>query len=51
MAIPMEVVPGRIWADGEKVQIRDIQGNLMAIGIYDQARRLLHPHVVLTAEG
>jgi tRNA pseudouridine55 synthase len=50
MAIPMEVVPAGIWADGEKVRIRDKQGNLMAIGIYDQARRLLHPHVVVAAE-
>jgi tRNA pseudouridine55 synthase len=50
MAIPMEVVPAGIWADGERVRIRDNQGNLMAIGIYDQARRLLHPHVVLAAE-
>ena len=51
MAIPMAVVPVGIWADGEKVRIRDKQGNLLAIGIYDQARRLLHPHVVVAAEG
>jgi tRNA pseudouridine55 synthase len=50
MAIPMEVAPAGAWADGEKVRIRDKQGNLMAIGIYDQARRLLHPHVVVAAE-
>ena len=51
MAIPMKVVPAEIWADGEKVRMYDNEGNLMAIGIYNQARRLLRPQVVLTAEG
>ena len=50
MAIPMKVVSTEVWADGEKVRMRDKQGNLLAIGVYDQARRLLQPHVVLAAE-
>ena len=50
VVIPMKEGPPQIWADGEKVRMRDQDGNLMAIGIYDQARRLLHPRVVLAAE-
>jgi tRNA pseudouridine55 synthase len=49
-AIPMKVVSAEIWADGEKVRMRDKEGNLLAIGVYDQAERLLQPHVVVAAE-
>jgi tRNA pseudouridine55 synthase len=50
MAVPMALERPEIWADGEKVRIRDKEGNLLAIGVYDQARRLLRPYVVVAAE-
>ena len=38
---------GAMWADGEKVRMRDKDGNLIAIGFFDGASRTLHPRVVL----
>jgi len=50
VAVPMKVVSTESWAHGEQVRMRDKKGNLLAIGIYDQVRRLLQPHVVLAGE-
>jgi tRNA pseudouridine55 synthase len=35
------------WADGQAVRMRDDDGKLVAVGTYDEARRLLHPSVVI----
>jgi tRNA pseudouridine55 synthase len=50
VAVPMASEPGEAWVGGERVRLRDPKGNLVAIAVYDQARRLLRPHVVLVAE-
>ena len=38
------------WADGENVKMCDADEQLIAIGQYDAAARLLHPRVVLTGK-
>ena len=47
IAIPLK---GReeISNDGQKVRMRDSEGNLIAIGSYDAAEQLLRPRVVLS---
>jgi tRNA pseudouridine55 synthase len=35
------------WPDGQAVRMRDDDGELVAVGTYDQARRFLHPSVVI----
>jgi tRNA pseudouridine55 synthase len=47
MAISLAKDSSPAWADGEEVKINDQKGNLVAIGVYDLARRLLRPRVVL----
>jgi tRNA pseudouridine55 synthase len=36
------------WMDGEKVRMRDADGNLLAIGIFDKVSGALQPRVVLS---
>jgi tRNA U55 pseudouridine synthase TruB len=50
MNVAVETDAGATWADGEKVRMRDEDGNLIAIGFFDGASRLLHPRVVLAIE-
>lgn len=38
------------WTDGQPVRLRDAGGRLLAVGIYDQARKTLHPKVVVANE-
>ena len=38
------------WPDGQAVRLRDGEGRLIAIGIYDQERKTLHPKVVIANE-
>lgn len=38
------------WANGQPVRLRDAEGRLLAVGIYDQARKTLHPKVVVANE-
>ena len=38
------------WSDRQPVRMRDAGGDLIAVGIYDVARKLLHPRVVITNE-
>ncbi|HSS21843.1 MAG TPA: tRNA pseudouridine(55) synthase TruB [Pyrinomonadaceae bacterium] len=38
------------WGNGERVRMRDEQGNLMAIGTFDSATHSLHPGVVIARE-
>ncbi|HKR61883.1 MAG TPA: tRNA pseudouridine(55) synthase TruB [Pyrinomonadaceae bacterium] len=35
------------WVDGERVRIRDAHQELIAIGVFNSTKRLLHPAVVL----
>jgi tRNA pseudouridine55 synthase len=41
-------VEGSDWVDGANVKMCDSQERLIAVGRYDAAARILHPHVVLT---
>ena len=50
VAVPLASEGGAAWVGGERVRLRDPQGNLLAIAVYDHSRRLLRPHVVLVAE-
>ena len=38
------------WTNGEHVRIRDIDGNLIAVGVFDAEANTLHPAVVLSQE-
>jgi len=35
------------WPTGQAVRLRESSGELMAVGIYDEAQKLVHPQVVL----
>ena len=35
------------WSDCQSVRMRDTDGHLVAVGIYDRTRRTLHPKVVI----
>jgi tRNA U55 pseudouridine synthase TruB len=35
------------WSDGERVRMRDEQGNLIAVANYNAAEGALHPRVVI----
>lgn len=48
--LAVEIDAGATWADGEKVRMRDEDGNLIAIGFFDRPSRMLHPRVVLATE-
>jgi tRNA pseudouridine55 synthase len=37
------------WPDGQAVRMRDNDGKLVAVGSYDEARRFLHPSVVIAS--
>lgn len=37
------------WANGQPVRLRGSSGNLMAVGIYDEPQKLVHPQVVLAS--
>lgn len=50
IAIPLKGTE-EISNDGEKVRMRDSEGNLIAIGSYDAAEQLLRPRVVLSITG
>ncbi|HVQ36663.1 MAG TPA: tRNA pseudouridine(55) synthase TruB [Pyrinomonadaceae bacterium] len=38
------------WADGERVRLRDVDGNLLAVAEFRAADESLHPSVVIPAE-
>ncbi|HEX7530945.1 MAG TPA: tRNA pseudouridine(55) synthase TruB [Pyrinomonadaceae bacterium] len=38
------------WPEGQAVRMRDADGDLVAVGIYDEGRKTLHPKVVITNE-
>ena len=35
------------WPDRQTVRLRDTDGRLIAVGIYDEGRRIVHPQVVI----
>jgi len=35
------------WANGQAVRLRNTDGRLIAVGIYDEGRRTVHPQVVI----
>jgi tRNA pseudouridine55 synthase len=37
------------WPDGQPIRLRDLNGDLVAIGIYEPIGRTIHPSVVITA--
>jgi tRNA pseudouridine55 synthase len=39
------------WSAGTRVRMRDHQGNLIAVGEFNQARGALHPSVVIARDG
>ena len=47
MSVP---VSEAAWSDGERVRMRDEQGNLIAVANYNAAEGLLHPRVVIAGE-
>jgi tRNA U55 pseudouridine synthase TruB len=36
------------WSNGQAVRLRNPDGRLIAVGIYDQERKTVHPQVVIT---
>ena len=36
-----------IWPDQQPIRLRGAEGQLIAVGVYDEARRVVHPKVVL----
>jgi tRNA pseudouridine55 synthase len=43
----IEDAAGSPWSDGQPVRMRDAGGDLVAVGIYDESRKSLHPKVVI----
>ncbi len=43
-------VSGTAWSNGERVRMRDEQGNLIAVAEFDAASGSLHPSVVITRD-
>ncbi len=50
MAISPAAGPRENWIEGERVRMRDPDGNLIAVGYYDASNRMLHPRVVLATK-
>ena len=45
----LQIENDSIWPDGQAVRMRDDDGQLVAVGTYDEARRFLHPSVVIAS--
>jgi tRNA pseudouridine55 synthase len=43
-------LPTSVWSDGERVRLRDENGNLIAVAAFSAADRTLHPSVVIAPE-
>ena len=46
--IAIEDAEGLQWPVGQPVRMRDVSGQLMAVGIYDRSGRTVHPTVVIS---
>lgn len=47
MSVRATPAAGTSWPDGQQVRMRDEDGDLFAVGFYDEIRQLLHPRVVI----
>jgi len=45
--VGLQIEDASPWPDGQPVRMRDDDGELVAVGTYDEARRFLHPKVVI----
>jgi tRNA pseudouridine55 synthase len=45
--LQLEEANGSPWANGQTVRLRNEDGQLIAVGIYDEERRTVHPNVVI----
>jgi tRNA pseudouridine55 synthase len=45
--LQIEEANGSSWPNGQAVRLRNTDGRLIAVGIYDQGRRIVHPQVVI----
>ncbi len=43
-------IPAAVWSEGEKVRLRDENGNLVAVADFNAAEGSLHPSVVIAPE-
>jgi tRNA pseudouridine55 synthase len=41
---------GLQWADAQPVRLRDANGGLIGVGVYDKAQKLMHPKVLISTE-
>ena len=48
--IRIEAAAHAQWSDCQPVRMRDAGGDLIAVGIYDKGRKVLHPKVVIANE-
>ena len=48
--LPVDDVEAARWPDGACVRMRNLNGELVAVGIYDEKRKTLHPNVVIANE-
>jgi len=47
--LEIEGAPDPPWPDNQPVRLRGADGQLIAVGIYDESRRAVHPKVVLSS--
>ncbi len=50
VAVRVNRAPGEDWPDGAQVAIKEESGRLIAVGVFDAARRSLRPRVVLSPD-
>jgi tRNA pseudouridine55 synthase len=43
----LEEASASTWPNGQAVRLRNADGRLIAVGIYDEGRRTVHPQVVI----
>jgi tRNA pseudouridine55 synthase len=48
--LPVEQINGSRWPNGQPVRLRNVEGQLIAVGIYDEVRNAVHPKVVIGNE-
>ena len=48
--VQIEATQTSDWPEGQPVRLRDANGGLIGVGVYDEARKLTHPKVVISTE-
>jgi tRNA pseudouridine55 synthase len=48
--LPVEQINGSRWPNSQPVRLRNVEGQLIAVGIYDEVRNAVHPQVVIVNE-